>query len=129
MNEKYSGILKSVSKPGRYSGGEYGQIIKDKKGNIKSVTYTYSVGVAKIYALRFRYWNGEAARNLHVTVKDKNGVTYVNSDVAFLQTQMKKSKRKMSSITTGSQTNAGTYTVTVTGEGMDKMEFDTLTID
>ncbi len=105
------------------------QIIKDKKGNIKSVTYTYSVGVAKIYALRFRYWNGEAARNLHVTVKDKNGVTYVNSDVAFLQTQMKKSKRKMSSITTGSQTNAGTYTVTVTGEGMDNMEFDTLTID
>lgn len=105
------------------------QINKDKKGNIKSVTYVYSVGVAKIYALRFRYWNGEAARNLHVTVKDKNGVTYVNTDVAFLQSQMKKTKRKMSSITTGSQTNAGTYTVTITGEGLDKMEFDYLAID
>lgn len=102
---------------------------KDRKGKIKSITYTYSVGVAKVYALRFRYWNGEAARTLHVTVKDKNGVTYVNSDIAFLQTQMKKTKRKMTSITTGSQTNAGTYTVTVTGEGLDKMEFEKLTID
>ncbi len=105
------------------------QIIKDKKGKIKSINFTYSVGVAKIYALRFRYWNGEEARTLHITVKDKNGVTYVDSDVAFLQSQMKKSKRKMSSITTGSQTNAGTYIVTVTGEGLDKMEFDKLTID
>ncbi|MCF0244387.1 MAG: beta-galactosidase [Bacteroidaceae bacterium] len=104
-------------------------INKDKKGNIKSVTYTYSVGVAKVYALRFRYWNGEAPRNLHVSVKDKNGVSYVDSDVAFLQSQMKKTKRKMTSITTGSQTNAGTYTVTITGEGLDKMDFDALTID
>ncbi len=30
MNENYSSILKSVSKPGRYCGGEYGSIIKDK---------------------------------------------------------------------------------------------------
>lgn len=104
-------------------------INKDKKGKVKSITFTYSVGVAKIYALRFRYWNGEMARTLHVTVKDKNGVTYVDSDIAFLQSQMKKTKRKMTSITTGSQTNAGTYIVTVTGEGLDKMEFDQLTID
>ena len=27
-----SGLLKSVSKPGRYSGGEYGQTVKDKTG-------------------------------------------------------------------------------------------------
>ena len=32
MNRINSTILKSVTKPGRYSGGEYGQIIKDKKG-------------------------------------------------------------------------------------------------
>ena len=30
MNEQISSILKSVSKPGRYSAGEYGQTIKDK---------------------------------------------------------------------------------------------------
>ena len=36
MNKNISTVLKAVSKPGRYSGGEYGQIIKDKekvKGN------------------------------------------------------------------------------------------------
>ena len=31
MNIKNSSILKSVEKPGRYSAGEFGQIIKDKK--------------------------------------------------------------------------------------------------
>lgn len=31
-NENISGILKSVSKPGRYIGGEYNSIIKDKSG-------------------------------------------------------------------------------------------------
>lgn len=31
MNENYSSILKSVSKPGRYCGGEYGSVIKDKE--------------------------------------------------------------------------------------------------
>ena len=31
MNKQISTILKAVTKPGRYSGGEYGQIIKDKE--------------------------------------------------------------------------------------------------
>ena len=31
MNEKLNALLKTVSKPGRYSGGEYGQIVKDKR--------------------------------------------------------------------------------------------------
>ena len=31
-NENISGILKSVSKPGRYIGGEYNSIVKDKSG-------------------------------------------------------------------------------------------------
>ena len=31
MNKKMSTILKSVTKPGRYAGGEFGQIIKDKE--------------------------------------------------------------------------------------------------
>ena len=30
MNEKISSILKSVEKPGRYCGGEYGAVIKDR---------------------------------------------------------------------------------------------------
>ena len=31
MNQKIASVLKSVTKPGRYSGGEYGQTIKDKE--------------------------------------------------------------------------------------------------
>ena len=30
MNQKIATVLKTVQKPGRYAGGEYGQVIKDK---------------------------------------------------------------------------------------------------
>ena len=52
MNEKLNSILKQVSKPGRYSGGEYGQIIKDKS-NIKArfafaFPDTYEIGMSNL---------------------------------------------------------------------------------
>ena len=52
MNEKLNSILKQVSKPGRYSGGEYGQIIKDKT-NIKArfafaFPDTYEIGMSNL---------------------------------------------------------------------------------
>ena len=53
MNIKdYSSILKSVSKPGRYAGGEYGQTIKDKP-KIKArfafcVPDTYEIGMSNL---------------------------------------------------------------------------------
>ena len=52
MNEKLNSILKQVSKPGRYSGGEYGQIIKDK-ANIKArfafaFPDTYEIGMSNL---------------------------------------------------------------------------------
>lgn len=50
--QNLSSILKSVSKPGRYTGGEYGQIIKDKK-NIKCrIAFcfpdTYEIGMSNL---------------------------------------------------------------------------------
>ena len=47
-----STILKSVSKPGRYAGGEYGQILKDKK-NVKArfafcFPDTYEIGMSNL---------------------------------------------------------------------------------
>ncbi|MCR5695573.1 MAG: hypothetical protein K6G73_01225 [Marinilabiliaceae bacterium] len=95
----------------------------------KGMQWTFTVGVAKIYAIRWRYHNAEAPRKLHVTLSDQNGVIYKDDDVSFLQTQAKKTKRKMTSITTGSFINAGTYTLTLTGEGIQKMTFDELTIE
>ena len=52
MNEKLNAILKQVSKPGRYSGGEYGQIIKDK-AKIKArfafaFPDTYEIGMSNL---------------------------------------------------------------------------------
>ncbi|MBQ7383707.1 MAG: TIGR03960 family B12-binding radical SAM protein [Clostridia bacterium] len=52
MNKNISTILKSVSKPGRYSGGEYGQIIKDKKDIKARFAFcfpdTYEIGMSNL---------------------------------------------------------------------------------
>ncbi|MBE6547653.1 MAG: TIGR03960 family B12-binding radical SAM protein [Ruminococcaceae bacterium] len=52
MNQQLNEILKQVSKPGRYSGGEYGQVIKDKT-NIKArfafaFPDTYEIGMSNL---------------------------------------------------------------------------------
>ena len=96
---------------------------------IGQITWDFNVGVAKVYALRWKYYNPEGARQLHVKITDGNGVTYKDDDITFLQTQQKKSKRKMTSITTGGMINAGRYHVEVKGEGLETMVFDELTIE
>ena len=53
MNIKdYSSILKSVSKPGRYAGGEYGQTIKDKSKIKARFAFcfpdTYEIGMSNL---------------------------------------------------------------------------------
>ena len=52
MNKNISTILKAVSKPGRYSGGEYGQIIKDKKDIKARFAFcfpdTYEIGMSNL---------------------------------------------------------------------------------
>ena len=101
------------------------------EGKVKKnrIEWDYQVGVAKVYALRFRYYNPEGPRKLHVKITDQNGVVFKDDDITFLQTQQKKTKRKMTSITTGTMTNAGRYHVLLTGEGINDMLFDKLTIE
>lgn len=94
-----------------------------------TMTFEYNVGVAKVYALRFRYYNPEKERTLHVKITDLNGVVYKEDDITFVKTPEKKTKRRNTSITTGSQTNAGSYKVTLTGDGIDRMLFEKLTIE
>ena len=52
MNEKLNSVLKQVSKPGRYSGGEYGQIIKDKEKVKARFAFafpdTYEIGMSNL---------------------------------------------------------------------------------
>ncbi len=95
----------------------------------RRMEWDFNVGVAKVYALRWKYYNPQQARRLHVRITDTKGVVYKEDDITFLQTQQKKTKRKMTSITTGSQVNAGHYHVTLTGDGLDDMLFDALTVE
>ena len=52
MNKDVSSILKAVTKPGRYSGGEYGQIIKDKNQVKARFAFcfpdTYEIGMSNL---------------------------------------------------------------------------------
>ncbi len=52
MNEKLNSILKQVSKPGRYSGGEYGQIIKNRSDVKARFAFafpdTYEIGMSNL---------------------------------------------------------------------------------
>ena len=52
MNKDVSSILKAVSKPGRYSGGEYGQIIKNKESVKARFAFcfpdTYEIGMSNL---------------------------------------------------------------------------------
>ncbi len=52
MNEKISSVLKSVEKPGRYSGGEYGAILKDKSKVKARFAFafpdTYEIGMSNL---------------------------------------------------------------------------------
>ena len=91
--------------------------------------WDFNVGVAKVYALRWKYYNPEKVRQLRVRITDTKEVVYKDADVTFLQTQQKKTKRKMTSITTGTQINAGHYHVVLTGDGINNMLFDNLTIE
>ena len=91
--------------------------------------WDFSVGVAKVYALRWKYYNPEKARLLHVRITDAKGTVYKDDDITFVQTQQKATKRKTTSITTGTQVNAGQYHVELSGEGITDMLFDPLTVE
>ena len=52
MNQKIATVLKTVQKPGRYAGGEYGQIIKDKSQVKARFAFcfpdTYEIGMSNL---------------------------------------------------------------------------------
>ena len=52
MDNKMRSILKQVSKPGRYTGGEYGQIIKNKEDIKCRFAFcfpdTYEIGMSNL---------------------------------------------------------------------------------
>ena len=67
MNEKISSVLKSVEKPGRYSGGEYGAVIKNKADVKARFAFcfpdTYEIGMSNL-GMRILYGALNAQRDI-----------------------------------------------------------------
>lgn len=90
-----------------------------------SASWTITPGVGQEYMLRFRYRNSTGADAVgRLTVVDRLGQTLVDRPMTFPATPKK--KFKTISTTTGTQINAGTYTVALTG--LSNVEFEYLEV-
>ena len=79
--------------------------------------FTISVGLGSEYALRFRYKNATAAPVVaRFTLVDDKQAVLVDRQLTFPPTN---GKFKTLSTTTGTQINAGTYSVNVVAEGIE----------
>ncbi len=90
----------------------------------KHSEWTIRPGVAKEYALRFKYRNTTGATQVaRLRIVDAKGACLVDRDMTFPPTP---AKYKITSTTTGTQINAGKYLIQLTGAG--GMDFDSLEI-
>ena len=89
----------------------------------KGTTFIITPGLGQEYALRFRYKNttGEPV-TARMTITDAKNTILVDSDISFPPTP---NKFKMLSTTTGTQINAGTYTLCI---DTDEIEFKELEV-
>lgn len=85
-------------------------------------SFIITTGLGQEYALRFRYKNttGEPV-TARMTIVDASGTAVVDREVAFPPTP---NKFKMLSTTTGSEINAGTYTLTIETEDITFRELE-----
>jgi hypothetical protein len=91
----------------------YQPVAKSKlpKAQSHGTTFMITPGLGQEYALRFRYKNttGEPVTT-RMTITDSKNIVLVDRDVTFPPTP---NKFKMLSTTTGTQINAGTYTLRI----------------
>ena len=85
-------------------------------------TFVITPGLGQEYALRFRYKNttGEPV-TARMTITDSKHAVLVDCDVTFPPTP---NKFKMLSTTTGTQINAGTYTVRIDTKDIEFKELE-----
>ena len=84
--------------------------------------FTITTGLGQEYALRFRYKNTSGAPiNAQLTIVDSKDALLVDRELSFPPTP---NKFKMLSTTTGTQINAGTYTLTIDGSGLEFMNLE-----
>ena len=90
--------------------------------NTKHPTFVIKPGLGQEYALRFRYKNttGNAVK-ARMTITDSKRTVLVDRDITFPPTP---NKFKMLSTTTGTQINAGTYTVCIDTKDVEFKELE-----
>ena len=105
----------------------YQPIVDVVKGKGKAVapqgtTFVIKPGLGQEYALRFKYKNitGEAQR-ARLTITDSKRTVLVDRDITFPPTP---NKFKTLSTTTGTQINAGTYTVRINTKDVEFKELE-----
>ena len=90
--------------------------------NTQHPTFVIKPGLGQEYALRFRYKNttGNAVK-ARMTITDSKRTVLVDRDITFPPTP---NKFKMLSTTTGTQINAGTYTVRIDTKDVEFKELE-----
>ena len=89
----------------------YKPLTTPAEGQVAATQFVIQPGLGQEYALRFRYKNTTGAPVVaRLTIVDAKQITLVDRKITFPATP---NKFKMLSTTTGTQINAGTYTVTV----------------
>ena len=93
-----------------------------KTAKQEGTTFVIKPGLGQEYALRFRYKNttGEAVKT-RMTITDAKQAVLVDRDISFPPTP---NKFKMLSTTTGTQINAGTYTVRIDSSDVEFKELE-----
>ena len=85
-------------------------------------TFVIKPGLGQEYALRFRYKNTSGSPvNARMTITDSKRTVLVDRDITFPTTP---NKFKMLSTTTGTQINAGTYTVKIETQDVEFKELE-----
>ena len=88
---------------------------KVKKG--QPTTFIITPGLGQEYAIRFRFKNITGAPVTgHLTITDSKHIVLVNKEITFPATP---NKFKMLSTTTGTQINAGTYTLRIDAKDIE----------
>jgi len=93
-----------------------------KQQQKKGTTFVITPGLGQEYALRFRYKNTTGSPvTTRMTITDSKHTVLVDRDVTFPPTPP---KFKMPSTTTGTQINAGTYTLHLDTEDIEYKELE-----
>ena len=100
----------------------YLPIANSQKAKASGTSFVIKPGLGQEYALRFRYKNTTGtAQKARMTITDSKRTVLVDRDITFPPTP---NKFKMLSTTTGTQINAGTYTVHIDTKEVEFKELE-----